>query len=246
VHPEGAARRLGLEGHLGTLIPAGMAICGNSAILALAPIVDAKDRDVAYAVSTITLFGLLGVLLLPVVGVQLGLSDAQFGTWAGLSVNDTAQVVAAGYAYSGPAGDGATIVKLTRNLAIAPLVLGVALASRGARRDGASTRSAALKAIPWFVVGFVVLAAARSLGLLDATILGGQALHELLATVSAALILVALAGLGLSADIRAMLRVGPRPFVLGIGLWVAIVLVGLALALATSGAETTAMRTIPT
>ena len=82
-----------------------MAICGNSAILALAPIVKAEDRETTYAVSTITLFGLIGVLVLPILGRAMGLADGVFGTWAGLSVNDTAQVVATGFAYSVPAGD---------------------------------------------------------------------------------------------------------------------------------------------
>ena len=94
------ARRFGVRPPLSALITVGMAICGNSAILALAPIVRAPHRETAYAVSTITIFGLVGVLLLPVLGAALGLSDAVFGTWAGLAVNDTAQVVATGYAYS--------------------------------------------------------------------------------------------------------------------------------------------------
>ena len=118
------ARRFGVRPPLSALITVGMAICGNSAILALAPIVRAPHRETAYAVSTITIFGLVGVLLLPVLGAALGLSDAVFGTWAGLAVNDTAQVVATGYAYSPAAGDVATVVKLTRNLAILPVLLG--------------------------------------------------------------------------------------------------------------------------
>jgi hypothetical protein len=98
------ARRFALVPPLSALVTVGMAICGNSAILALSPIIGAKHRDTAYAVSTITVFGLIGVLLLPVVGRLLHLSDPVFGTWAGLAVNDTAQVVATGYAFSpGPA-----------------------------------------------------------------------------------------------------------------------------------------------
>ena len=81
-----------------------MAICGNSAILALAPILKAEDRETTYAVSTITLFGLIGVLVLPILGRAMGLADGVFGTWAGLSVNDTAQVVATGLRLLGPGG----------------------------------------------------------------------------------------------------------------------------------------------
>ncbi|MCC6617819.1 MAG: putative sulfate exporter family transporter [Chloroflexi bacterium] len=231
-----ATRRLRLERQLGGLVTAGMAICGNSAIMALAPIIGARDRNTTYAVSTITIFGLLGVLLLPVIGHLIGLSDAQFGMWAGLGVNDTAQVVATGYAFSVPAGDAATIVKLTRNLAIAPVVIGAAFMARGARGgavadDGALTRFALVRAVPWFVVGFVALAAARSLGLLDFSLPGGESLAAAMSTAAAICILVALAGVGLSADLRATLRVGPRPFLLGFGLWLMIVLVALGLAL---------------
>ena len=125
---------------LSALITVGMAICGNSAILALSPIIGARHRETAYAVSTITIFGLIGVLVLPVLGRLLGLSDAAFGTWAGLAVNDTAQVVATGYAYSAPAGDVATVVKLTRNLAILPVLLGATLAGRALDAGGADER----------------------------------------------------------------------------------------------------------
>ena len=118
------------------------------------------------------------MLLLPVLGAALGLSDAVFGTWAGLAVNDTAQVVATGYAYSPAAGDVATVVKLTRNLAILPVLLGATWLTVRAARDagtgprrrrvaaGSSIRLVA-RAVPWFVVGFVVFAALRTAGLLD-------------------------------------------------------------------------------
>lgn len=228
-----AARRLKIGGQLGPLVAAGMAICGNSAILALAPILRAKDRETTYAVSTITVFGLLGVVCLPLIGSVLNLSDAQFGAWAGLAVNDTAQVVATGYAFSAPAGDAATIVKLTRNLAIAPVLLGAAFVVRDAR-DGPLTRIAIVRAVPWFVVGFVVLAAARSMGALDAGLPIGGTVADLLSSLSTILILIALAGVGLSADLRATLLVGPRPFLLGFVLWLLIVVIGLALAVTMS------------
>lgn len=227
------ARRLDLPDRLGVLIAAGMAICGNSAILALSPIIRAEDRETTYAVSTITVFGLIGVLLLPVLGRAMGLTDDVFGTWAGLSVNDTAQVVATGYAYSAPAGDTATIVKLTRNLAIAPVLLGAALLVPGARTT--STRLAVVRAVPWFVVGFVVFAALRSLGVLDIPVPWGGTLADAMSTAATWLILMALAGVGASADLRAVLGIGARPFVLGVVLWVVIVVVGLGLAVVTGG-----------
>jgi uncharacterized integral membrane protein (TIGR00698 family) len=226
------ARRMALPGRLGLLIAVGMAICGNSAILAMAPVVRAEDRETTYAVSTITVFGLVAVLVLPVLGLALGLTDGVFGMWAGLSVNDTAQVVATGYAFSPPAGDVATIVKLTRNLAIAPVLIGAALLIGGAQRD-VPTRVAIARAVPWFVAGFVALAGLRSLGLLDGELPWGGTLADALSAAATSLILVALAGVGASADLRSTIGIGPRPFLLGLVLWLVILVLGLALATVT-------------
>jgi uncharacterized integral membrane protein (TIGR00698 family) len=228
------ARRYDLVPPLSVLITAGMAICGNSAILALSPIIGARHRETAYAVSTITIFGLIGVLVLPVIGRLLEMSDQAFGTWAGLAVNDTAQVVATGFAYSAPAGDVATVVKLTRNLAILPVLLGATWWAHRSLPGAASTSSSTLgmvaRAVPWFVVGFVVFAALRSLGLLDVALPTGGTLADLCSTLAGVLILVALAGVGIATDLRAMLGVGARPFLLGASMWVVIALLGLALA----------------
>jgi uncharacterized integral membrane protein (TIGR00698 family) len=228
-----AARTLIRPERLGWLIAVGMAVCGNSAILALSPILKADERETSYAVSTITLFGLVSVLLLPVLGTALGLADPTFGMWAGLSVNDTAQVVATGYAYSPGAGDAATVVKLTRNLAIAPILIGATLlvASDRPRSLGGAVASA----VPWFVVAFVALAALRTLGILDVTLPGGMALWQLLSDLAGWAILIALAGVGLSTDLRAILRLGPRPLLVGTVLWVVIVLTGLLLAVTLTG-----------
>ena len=237
------ARRAALPERLGWLLAAGMAICGNSAILALAPIVRAEERETTYAVSTITLFGLLGVLLLPVVGRLADLPDGVLGTWAGLAINDTAQVVAAGYAYSPGAGDAATIVKLTRNLAIAPVLVGAALVM--ARRApggevGAAGRPSAgglvLRAVPWFVIGFVLFAGLRTAGVLDGTVAGDTTLADALAGLAGWCILLALAGVGLSADLRATLAIGPRPLLVGVALWVLILVAGLLAATVLGGA----------
>ena len=231
------ARRLGLVPPLSALVTVGMAICGNSAILALSPIVGAKHRDTAYAVSTITIFGLIGVLLLPVIGRLLALPDAVFGTWSGLAVNDTAQVVATGYAYSPAAGDVATVVKLTRNLAILPVLLGATWLIARSERAATDTASAAgsrwalvSRAVPWFVIGFVIVAGLRSAGLLDAGLPGGGTLADLASTLATLLILVALAGVGLATDLRSLAAVGARPFLLGASIWLVIGVVGLALA----------------
>jgi uncharacterized integral membrane protein (TIGR00698 family) len=232
------ARRFGLVPPLSALITVGMAICGNSAILALSPIIGARHRETAYAVSTITIFGLIGVVLLPILGRLIDMTDAAFGTWAGLAVNDTAQVVATGYAYSVPAGDIATVVKLTRNLAILPVLIGATWwAARsiapptepGVTRPTSKTAMVA-RAVPWFVIGFVVFAALRSLGLLDVVLPTGGTLADLCSTLATLLILVALAGVGLATDVRTLFSVGPRPFLLGTSMWIVIGLLGLGLA----------------
>ncbi len=112
-----------LNWKLSNLISAGTGICGGSAIAAIAPVIDADDTDIAYAMSATFLFDMAMILLFPIMGRALGLSDMAYGLWAGTAVNDTSSVVAAGYAFSENAGDFATMVKLTRTLSIIPTVL---------------------------------------------------------------------------------------------------------------------------
>ncbi len=116
-------RALGLDWKLSNLISAGTGICGGSAIAAIAPVIEADDKDIAYAMSATFLFDMLMILLFPILGNWLGLSDMAYGLWAGTAINDTSSVVAAGYAYTEAAGDFATMVKLTRTLSIIPVVL---------------------------------------------------------------------------------------------------------------------------
>lgn len=116
-------KALGLNWKLSNLISAGTGICGGSAIAAIAPVIDAEDNDIAYAISATFLFDMAMIILFPIMGHWLGLSDMAYGLWAGTAVNDTSSVVAAGYAFSEAAGDFATMVKLTRTLSIIPTVL---------------------------------------------------------------------------------------------------------------------------
>ena len=116
-------KALGLDWKLSNLISAGTGICGGSAIAAIAPVIDAEDKDIAYAMSATFIFDMVMIVAFPFMGHFLGLSDQAYGLWAGTAVNDTSSVVAAGYAYSELAGDFATMVKLTRTLSIIPTVL---------------------------------------------------------------------------------------------------------------------------
>ena len=130
-------KALGLNWKLSNLISAGTGICGGSAIAAIAPTIDADDSDVAYAMSATFLFDMAMIVLFPLMGQALGMSDQAFGIWAGTAVNDTSSVVATGYAYSEAAGDFATMVKLTRTLAIIPTVVTFAFINLGIRRKEA-------------------------------------------------------------------------------------------------------------
>ena len=116
-------KALGLNWKLSNLISAGTGICGGSAIAAIAPVIEAEDKEIAYAMSATFIFDMIMIVAFPVMGHLLGLSDMAYGLWAGTAVNDTSSVVAASYAFSEPAGDFATMVKLTRTLSIIPTVL---------------------------------------------------------------------------------------------------------------------------
>lgn len=116
-------KALGLDWKLSNMISAGTGICGGSAIAALAPVLEAKDEDIAYAMSATFLFDMAMIILFPIMGQAMGLNDMAYGLWAGTAVNDTSSVVAAGYAFSEAAGNFAVMVKLTRTLSIIPTVL---------------------------------------------------------------------------------------------------------------------------
>ena len=116
-------RLFNMNWKLSSLISAGTGVCGGSAIAAIAPTIDVRNSDIAYAISATFIFDVLMVILFPIAGAYLGMSDIGFGLWAGTAINDTSSVVAAGYAFSDAAGAYSVIVKLTRTLSIVPIVL---------------------------------------------------------------------------------------------------------------------------
>lgn len=214
-------RWLGVRGDLKTLIGVGTAICGASAIAAVTPIIQPDEHDTAYAISTIFLFNIVAVLLFPLLGHLMHMGDLGFGLWAGTAINDTSSVVAAGYSFSRAAGDYATIVKLTRATLIIPvclvLVLMAAVRARRQRRlDGSASQFSLLRIFPWFILWFLVASALRTAGLVPAAI--QPSLHVL----AEFLIIVALSAIGLSANLRKMIASGPRPILLGLGVWIAV------------------------
>jgi uncharacterized integral membrane protein (TIGR00698 family) len=220
-------RWLHVPGKLAILIGVGTAICGGSAIAAATPIIRADDHDTAFAISTIFLFNVIAVLVFPLLGHLLHMTDLGFGLWAGTAINDTSSVVAAGYSYSKDAGDFATIVKLTRATLIIPvcLVLAAAVAWQEKRKlaqAGQGGTFSLARIFPWFIAWFLVASAIRTLGWIP------SALQPALHVGAEFLIIVALTAIGLSSDLRRMVSSGPRPILLGLGVWAAVALSSLA------------------
>jgi uncharacterized integral membrane protein (TIGR00698 family) len=214
-------RLLKVHNKLQVLIGVGTAICGGSAIAAVTPIIKPDDHDTAFAISTIFLFNVVAVLLFPLLGHMLHLSDLGFGLWAGTAINDTSSVVAAGYSYSTAAGDYATIVKLTRATLIIPicLVLAIIVAvreKRAAKQAGTSSDFSLRRIFPWFILWFLVASAIRTAGYVPVAI--QPAIH----LAAEFMIIVALTAIGLSANLRKMAATGARPILLGLGVWAAV------------------------
>ncbi|WP_043288746.1 YeiH family protein [Paraburkholderia oxyphila] len=209
-------RLLGVGDRLTLLIGIGTAICGGSAIAAVSPIVEPEAHETAFAISTIFLFNVVAVLLFPVLGHWLHLSNAGFGMWAGTAINDTSSVVAAGYSYSKEAGDFATIVKLTRATLIMPICLVLALVAAGrAKRKGTGNFRLA-RIFPWFILWFLVASGLRTAGVIPEA--AQPAIHD----AAEFMIILALSAIGLSSNLRQMAATGARPIVLGLGVWVAV------------------------
>ena len=215
----GIGRALGLARDTTTLIGAGTAICGGSAIAAVAPVIGAKDKDIVFSISTIFLFNILAVFLFPFLGHALGLTDTGFGMWAGTAINDTSSVVAAGYSYSAEAGSYATIVKLTRALMIVPVCLIFAFVT--ARQKAGSGSFALRRIFPWFILWFVAASVVNTTGLLPA------ALSHALGSAGKFAIVLAMAAIGLHTNLRELIQNGLRPIVLGLCCWFAVAVVSL-------------------
>lgn len=221
-------KALKINWKLSNLISAGTGICGGSAIAAIAPVIDAKDTDIAYAMSATFIFDMAMIILFPIMGHALGLTDQAYGLWAGTAVNDTSSVVAAGYAFSEAAGDFATMVKLTRTLAIIPTVITFALISAHLKRKevGASSDIKAnfklTSIIPWFILGFLALVAINSFGLIPTSV------SSTLKTVSKFLMISALAAIGLNTSFKDMKKSGIAPMIHGFIISALVVIVAIA------------------
>lgn len=195
-------RALGLSPVHALLVACGNAICGNSAIAALAPVVGAKKEEVASAIAYTAVLAIVVILGLPFLAPIFGLNDYQYGILAGLTVYAVPQVIAAAYPVSILAGQTATLVKLVRVLMLGPLV--VVLSLRRRKVDAALANTGIGKLLPWFVVGFMVAGALRSTHAVSIPFADGA--RDFARTLT----ILAMAALGLNVDVQAIRKVGPK------------------------------------
>lgn len=199
-------RLIGADPRLTRLIAAGTSICGASAVAAANSVVDAHDEDVAYAVACVTVFGSIAMFVYPLLQGALDLAPRDYGLWAGASIHEIAQVVAATFAVGREAGDFGTVAKLTRVMTLAPMVFAMAafLPSLG---DTTSERARA--PLPWFVLGFIALVAVNSFVAIPPAIKADASV------VSTFLLTMALAAMGLETSIAKLKAKGMKPALTG-------------------------------
>lgn len=193
-------RVFGLNHKLAMLVACGNSICGNSAVAAVAPVIDAKSDDVAAAIAFTAVLGVVVVLALPMALHAFSMTGSQYGVLSGLTVYAVPQVLAAAQPGGAIAVQTGTLVKLIRVLMLGPVLLTLAFTKRGER--GTSVRLGLI--LPWFIIGFALMMALRSAGLIS------EDLAAPLGQVSNALTVIAMAALGLTVDIRSVLHAGGR------------------------------------
>ncbi|WP_369976190.1 YeiH family protein [Xanthomonas bundabergensis] len=201
----GIGRALGLPARLATLVACGNAICGNSAIVAAAPVIDADSDDVAASIAFTAALGIVVVLALPLAVPLFGLDQRHYGILAGMTVYAVPQVLAATLPVGAVSAQVGALVKLMRVLMLGPVMLLLGLT---AGRPGAA-RLPLHRVLPWFVLGFIGMMLLRSCGLLP------QAMANAAQRLSALLTLVAMAALGLSVNLRSVLASGGRVLAAG-------------------------------
>lgn len=228
------SKLLKIPSDVATLVGVGSSICGGSAIAATAPVIRAKDSDVATSISVIFLFNVIAAFIFPALGQAMGMSDTGFGMWAGTAINDTSSVVAAGQSWSSMVGSDtalqyATIVKLTRTLAIIPITLVLAIiqgvkAKRGATAEG-NVKFDFVKIFPWFVIFFLVAAIVNTW--LFPAVGIGENVSDFLSSAGKFMITLAMAAIGLNTNIVKLIRSGLKPILLGLTCWIAIAAVSI-------------------
>jgi uncharacterized integral membrane protein (TIGR00698 family) len=199
------------------LIAVGTGICGGSAIAAVSSVIRPKDYEMSIALAVVFVLNAVALILFPVIGHLLGMSEPMFGRWAALAIHDTSSVVGAGLSYGAIALTVATTTKLARALWIVPVTLATAVLrpSSGSLRD---------VKWPWFILGFVAIAA------LVTWVPALAPYGPPVALAGKRSLLVALFLIGLSISPAALKKVGPKPFLLGVILWITLAVVSVPLA----------------
>ncbi|MFR2892281.1 YeiH family protein [Peptoniphilus grossensis] len=217
-----AAKVLNIDSDIATLVGVGSSICGGSAIAATAPVINAKDEDIATSISVIFLFNIIAALIFPTLGVKLGMTHTGFGMWAGTAINDTSSVVAASGTWSTMFNDDtalnyATIVKLTRTLAIIPITLVLGIIKSKDSKEKVNP----LKAFPTFILFFLLASIVTTLLPLPETFLSSMKF------LSKFFIIMAMSAIGLNTDIKKLISQGGKAILEGALCWIGIICVSL-------------------
>ncbi|WP_442882075.1 YeiH family protein [Devosia sp.] len=203
-------RLVGVDARLAELIAAGTSICGASAVIATNTVTKAPDEDVAYAVACVTVFGSIAMFVYPLLPGLLQLGPHAYGLWAGSSIHEIAQVVAASFQDGQQAGEFGTVAKLTRVMMLAPVVIALGVAARQRAKSSREAYSSTTAPIPWFVLGFVAMVGINSLVDIPAEA------QAWIVTSTTFLLTMALAAMGLETDIGKLRAKGLRPLFLGL------------------------------
>lgn len=218
---------LGVPKILGLLIGVGTSICGGSAIVATSPILEAEDEVMLVSITTMLLYSIVAIFVLPIVGQVLGYSDQMYGILAGSAVNDTSSVLATSFAFSESAWQIATIVKLVRTLFIVPVSVGLIvyklIMNKHTQENPIVKTSQILKTIPVFIIFFLIAV------LITSTIQIPDDILNLTSKVSKILMTIAFIRLGLGVHVKQIITAGYKPLVLGGITWSSVLITSILL-----------------
>ena len=226
-------KALHMDSNISTLIGVGSSICGGSAIAATAPVIGADDEEIAQAISVIFLFNVIAALIFPTLGGVLGLSNEGFGLFAGTAINDTSSVTAAASTWDTLHGTGgsvleyATIVKLTRTLAIIPITLALALWRTWQVKRGGTVSNGSFdlkKIFPFFILFFVLASIITTVSTMAGV---NPGVFQPFKALSKYFIILAMAAIGLNTDIVKLVKTGGKPIFMGVCCWIGITFASL-------------------
>ncbi|HVZ53284.1 MAG TPA: YeiH family protein [Pseudolabrys sp.] len=216
-------RVIGVDAKLAELIGAGTSICGASAVIATNTVTRGSDEDVAYAVACVTVFGSFSMLIYPLLPGLLHLSPGAYGLWAGASIHEIAQVVAAAFQDGARSGELGTVSKLTRVMMLAPVVIALGLFAMRRASHGTGKSGNAAPPMPWFVLGFVAMVIVNSLVAIPAVPKGW------IVAGTTFMLSMALAAMGIETDFRKLKAEGVKPLLLAAAAWLFIAIFSLVL-----------------